>query len=432
MLDENLPAFFLKPSATKIPHHRDIYLSHHGSEPSPFYVIQNSDPTSQLPAHRNVYAAALFDAYNPSVLFGEVLVRPAWSQPTLNAEEIRRNNGITPPPVPLLPNEFVVQLYNPEQQVRVEVKEGKWGASDSYEFAMPQTSFRTPSASNLDRGQSDPASLAITPKVNFVWRREGKLSKDLTCFMTGKSTDTVAAKKSKHRDPDIAIALWRSMREMTIYESNLGRVLEDMEDPKGLEVALLLGAVVIKDLYFGIKGQSEMKEVFNISELPEERKLSGGGRKVVSPPKAGIAAPPPPPKAAARRKKEREKADEAERKRLLKVVEEEAKQARKKAAEVERETERLRRLYGTQGQANSSQLRIPQQQPVVDPRLRRPASAQGSYGQARPPWSGSASSSALVMSGANGVVMSGGGGPGQRPPAVKPKKSSFFGLMSGK
>ncbi|SMR51947.1 unnamed protein product [Zymoseptoria tritici ST99CH_3D1] len=499
MLDENLPAFFLKPSATKIPHHRDIYLSHHGSEPSPFYAIQNSDPTSQLPAHRNVYAAALFDAYNPSVLFGEVLVRPAWSQPTLNAEEIRRNNGITPPPVPLLPNEFVVQLYNPEQQVRVEVKEGKWGASDSYEFAMPQTSFRTPSASNLDRGQSDPASLAITPKVNFVWRREGKLSKDLTCFMTGKSTDTVAAKKSKHRDPDIAIALWRSMREMTIYESNLGRVLEDMEDPKGLEVALLLGAVVIKDLYFGIKGQSEMKEVFNISELPEERKLSGGGRKVVSPPKAGIAAPPPPrtpapnvlhrnslprlqtspqpqqpprqpprpvanashpppppmpdarsqweldaetarlkaladseAKAAARRKKEREKADEAERKRLLKVVEEEAKQARKKAAEVERETERLRRLYGTQGQANSSQLRIPQQQPVVDPRLRRPASAQGSYGQARPPWSGSASSSALVMSGANGVVMSGGGGPGQRPPAVKPKKSSFFGLMSGK
>jgi hypothetical protein len=378
----------------------------------------------------------------------------------------------------------------------VEVKEGKWGASDSYEFAMPQTSFRTPSASNLDRGTSDPASLAITPKVNFVWRREGKLSKDLTCFMTGKSTDTVAAKKSKHRDPDIAIALWRSMREMTIYESNLGRVLEDMEDPKGLEVVLLLGAVVIKDLYFGIKGQNEMKEVFNISALPEERKLSGGGRKVSnpsvpmamglqhsSPPPPRVTTPndakrndlprlqtaanerpprqpprpnavPPPPmpdprsqweldaetarlkaladaetKAEQRRRREREKADEAERKRLLKLVEEEERVARKKAAEVERETERLRRMYGTQGQpaappppgANSSQLRIPHPQQGGPSRYsldsRRPQQNGGLS------WSGSASSSALVMSGANG-----NGGQGQKP--VKPKKS-FFGLRSG-
>ena len=43
------------------------------------------------------------------------------------------------------------------------------------------------------------------------------------------------------------------MRELTIYEPNLQRV--EMEDPKGLEVVLLLSAVVIKDLYFSPKEQ---------------------------------------------------------------------------------------------------------------------------------------------------------------------------------
>jgi hypothetical protein len=275
MLDENLPAFFLKPAADGVKHHRDIFLSHHGSDPAPAYSMRYVDPASPSPAHKNAYGAALFDAYNPDVLFGEVLARPEWTQPTLNQDEIRRNGGIPPPPQPVLPHDFAIQLYNPEQQVKVDVKEGKWGASDSYEFSLPLVAFRTPSASNLDRGQSDPASLPITPKINFVWRKESKLSKDLTCYMTGKSTDTDVKKKSK-RDPDIAIALWRNMRELTIYESNLDRL--ELEDPKGVEVVLLLSAIVIKDLYFASK--DTLREAFNISDVPNERKLSGGGRKL--------------------------------------------------------------------------------------------------------------------------------------------------------
>ena len=282
MLDENLPAFFLKPSSDGIKHHRHFFLSHHGSDPAPAYNLQHADPTSPSPAHKNCYAAALFDAYNPEVLFGEVLARPTWTQPTLSQDELRKHAGTPPPPQPVLPAEFTVQLYNPDQQIRVALKEGKWGGSDSYEFSMPMSTFRTPSASTLDRGQSDPASLAITPKVHFVWRKESKLSKDLTCFMTGKSTDALHDKKKKgRRDPDIAIALWRSMRELTVYEPNLSRL--DMEDPKGLEVVLLLSAVVIKDLYLG--GKEHVKEIFNISGLPEERKLSGGGRKLSNPQK---------------------------------------------------------------------------------------------------------------------------------------------------
>lgn len=472
MLDENLPAFFLKKSASGIKHHRDIYLSHHGSDPAPAYTLHNADPASSAPAHKNAYGAALFDAFNPEILYGEVLMQPSWTQPTLSAEELRRHNGISPPPQPILPNEFSIQLYNPDMQVKVEIKEGKWGGSERYEFCMPQTSFRTPSASNLDRGQSDPASLAITPKVNFVWRKESKLSKELTCFMTGKSTDTVEKKKSK-RDPDIAIALWRSMRELTIYEPNIERM--EMEDPKGLEVVLLLSAIVIKDLYFAHKDQ--MHELFNISGTSQDRKLSGSGRRLTNPPPAAsISGPPsnlpptrndeqrntlprlqttpqqqaplrpprsnrPPPaadprtqweldaetarlkaqaeaeaKELRRRQREREKADEAERKRLQRMVEEEEKAAKRKQAEIDKETERLRRQYG------------------VAPANQRPPSHTGPYMQPIPqhvqfapgrPSQPSASSSALMMSGAN---------PGansslnvSRPAG---KKKSFFGLRS--
>ena len=278
MLDENLPAFFLKPSTTGVKHHKSFYLSHHGSDPAPAYELQHADPQSPSPAHKNCYAAALFDAYNPEVLFGEVLARPTWTQPTLSQEEVRRNGGIPPPPQPSLPTDFNVQLYNPDQQVTVAVKEGKWGASDSYEFSMPETTFRQPSASSLDRGQSDPASIATTPKINFVWRKESKFGSDLTCFMTGKSTDTAVKKKSK-RDPDIAVALWRSMRELTIYEPNLSRI--DIEDPKGFECVLLLSAVVIKDLYFS--GKEHMRDLFNLGAAAGPRKLSAGGRKLSNP-----------------------------------------------------------------------------------------------------------------------------------------------------
>jgi len=203
--------------------------------------------------------------------------------------------------------------------------------------------------------------------------------------MTGKSTDAHEKKKSR-RDPDIAIALWRSLREMTIYEPNLSRV--DIEDPKGLEVVLLLGAVVIKDLYFS--GRDRMTELFSITST-STRKLSAGGRKLSSPPASSAAHPPPTPndvkrnslpklqttpplapplpdpraqweldaetarlraqaeaesRAAERHRRERAKVDELERRRLQKMVEDEQREARRKQAEVEKETERLRKMYG--------------------------------------------------------------------------------------
>ncbi|KAI4741326.1 hypothetical protein E4T45_15015, partial [Aureobasidium sp. EXF-8846] len=204
--------------------------------------LRHGDPATS----RNCYAAGLFDCYNPEVLYGEVLIKPEWSHPSLSQEEIRRNGGVPPPPMPILPSQFTVQLYNPDLQVTVTQKPGSWGGSASYEFSLPQLVFRTPSASTLDRTQDDPGASLVTPKLNFVWRKESKLAKDLTAYMTGKSTDEVV--KKKHRDPDIIVGLFRSLRELTVYEPNLYRV--ELEDPKGLELVLLLSAAVIKDLYF--------------------------------------------------------------------------------------------------------------------------------------------------------------------------------------
>ncbi|TKA21777.1 hypothetical protein B0A50_08698 [Salinomyces thailandicus] len=496
MLDENLPAFFLRPSSSGIRHHRDFFLSHNGSDPAPAYTLRHADPASTLPAHKNCYAAALFDAYNPDVLFGEVLARPGWTQPSLSAEELRRHGGVSPSAQPLLPNDFIVQLYNPDQQVRVEVKEGKWGASDVYEFSMPVSTFRTPSASNLDRGQSDPAGLATTPKLSFAWRKESKLSKDLTCSMTGWSTDTSTKKKNSRKDPDITVAYWRSLRELTIYDTNLSRL--DMEDPKGLEVALLLSAVVIKDLYFG--SRDHLREVFNVTDDPTARKLSAGGRRLSNPPpprgtlqtpndtlrqtlpKLQTTArpthphsqhhqqPPPPPldpetarlraqadaeaSQARRARRDRERADEAEARRLQRLADDEDRAARRRQADIDKETERLRKKYGVQPvQANSSSSRhqphhrpshggssgggsysqsTPRHRPLPAPSSFS-SSSQQRHPQQRPKMGSnglyvqsSASSSSLMMSGGNGNPSS-----SQldvsRPPRAK---KSFWGLKS--
>ncbi|KAL1306078.1 hypothetical protein AAFC00_004199 [Neodothiora populina] len=401
MLDESLPAFFYKRSPDGLLHNTSIFFSQHGSEPQPAYLLQRADPSAAYA--KNCYAAAIFDSYNPEVLYGEVMIKPEWTQASLSAEEIRRNNGITPPPSPILPTEFTIQLYNPDQQVVVVQRPGSWGGSASYEFSMPQTTFRTPSASCLDRTQNDPAASATTPKLNFVWRKESKLAKDLTCYMTGKSTATVV--KRKHRDPDITVALYRSLRELTIYQPNLYRV--EMEDPKGLEVVLLLGAAIIKDLYFS----SNIHQTFNVSEparkasprlalgpvgplgiipmrpngLAAKRKSlprlettpPSSAKPAVSPPadprtqwdidaetarlRAQVEAEERQVKAQeAARRRERERADEAETQRLRRMVEAEQREAAKRQEAIDRETERLRREYGVPQSP-------PQQQPQRPP-----------------------------------------------------------------
>jgi hypothetical protein len=225
-----------------------------------------------------------------------VLAKPGWTHPTLSQEEIRRNGGVPPPPQPVFPTEFAIQLYNPDTQVIVKQQTAKWNSTASWEFSIPQVTFRMPSSSDLDRTQTDPGADANTPRVNFVWRKEGRLGKDMTCYMTGKSTDLRGKKVKKSKEPDIAVAMFSGLKELTIMEPNLYRV--EIEDYKGLEVALLLGGAVIRDLFF-----SDANEQFHITD-PQARKNSAGmrARKGSSPqegasftPPVMTPQPPPPP-----------------------------------------------------------------------------------------------------------------------------------------
>ena len=374
MLDENLPAFFIRPTSDD-PLQSTIYLGQGGQELNPEYTLRRPDPSN--PAAKNRYAIALSDSHNPEVLFAEVLVQPEWTQPTLSQAEIRANNGLSPPPIPIVPNNFTIQLYNPDQQVSVKQIAGSWNSSSYWEFEFPQQTFRRPSASTLDREQNDPAASVLTPKVTFKWKKDGKLTKDITCYLAGKSTD---GKKSK--EPDITIAMFRKGKELTLYEPNMHRV--EVEDTKGLEVVILLGACVIRDIFF-----EASREMFNIDAKPTAiRKNSGpGARSRTTPPPVAGAYPgvfpvpvqppvmsgaqpaqrPPATTAASApvnpaiqhqaeqdmdrlreeaRRKEREKEDRREQRRIKKMLEEEERQRAKREAEVEKETERLRKLYG--------------------------------------------------------------------------------------
>ncbi|KAK3987914.1 hypothetical protein QBC44DRAFT_112874 [Cladorrhinum sp. PSN332] len=405
MLDENLPTFRLKPS-TENPFSSILFFTQNGSEPSAEYLLRKPDPA--LPASRNKYALALCDPYNQDVIYGEVMVEPEWSQPTLSAAEIRAQGQSNAPPVPataIVPDNFTIQLYNPDQSITVKMMPGSFTKTDSWEFEMPVQTFRTPTISEIDREQQDspPAAGDLIPRIMFRWRKDGKLSKDMTCFMTGKN---VSGRKSK--EPDITIAMFKAGKESatTIYQPNLPRV--EVEDRKGLELILLLGAEVIKDIYlmskpglFNVHGggptpngnvrkNSRPSTANGASPAPA---MSGALNSVppatsVKPPPATVAVnsiaaasgvkpgvtftstPTADIDAETRRlqemvereKREREKAERAEQKRIKKMLEEEDKERRKREAEIAKETERLRKQYGVEGQD------LPSDRPSLPPR----------------------------------------------------------------
>ncbi|KAL4922321.1 hypothetical protein BDW62DRAFT_172294 [Aspergillus aurantiobrunneus] len=380
MLDENLPTFYLKPG--KQAHLSTVYFLQHGNEPSPAYSLRYPNPSS--PNSRNRFAAALYDPYVPDVVYGEVLIMPEWTQPTLSAEAIRQNGGVTPPPEPILPTRFTIRLYNPDQQVTVNYKPKTWNSPASWSFEMPQYSFREPSGSTLDRVQADPAAADTTPKLRFSWRKDSKLSKDLTCLLRGK-TSAIQETKTKNKEPDITVSIFKSLRELTLYEPNLYRV--EMEDFKGLEVVLLLGAITIRDVYFATP-----KEAFRISKQNSApasptsnhptanasvaNRPAGPTPLVTDIPPAPKPQPSqPPPARSPQLTKEQEQSRRDEERRTKKLLEEEEKARRKRQAEVDKETRRLQKLYGEE------EKRARAQTPSLPP---RPSAQRPPNGVQRP------------------------------------------------
>lgn len=401
MLDENLPTFRLKPSSDN-PHSSLLYFTQNGSEPAAEYLIRRADPA--VPASRSKYGIAICDPYNTDVVYGEVTVEPEWSQPTLSAAEIRAQAQAGAPPAPavaLVPDSFTIQLYNPDQSVAVKMVTGSWGKSDTWEFELPVQTFRKPTISALDREQQDssPAAADLIPRVMFRWKKDGLLSKDMTCYMTGQRLGT-----RKNKEPDITIGLFKAAREsiLTVYQPNLHRV--EVEDRKGLELVLLLASEVVKDLWLVPKA-----DMFNVQggggSAPNAAKRKNS-RPVVNPAPMGPAvmsgalanitpvqaAPAPPPPAqqntnttqpapnpevdaetrrlqalVEREQREREKAERAEQKRIKKMIEDEEKERRRREAEIAKETERLRKMYGVEGQD------LPSDRPSLPPRTAQQA-----------------------------------------------------------
>ena len=445
-------------------HNASVLLAQHGNEPTPAYSLRHPDPS--LPASKNRYAVALYDSYYPDILYGEVLLIPEWTQPTLSKDEIRKNGGVPPAPQPVLPTLFTIQLYNPDQQVTVKMKTGSWGGAGSWEFEMPQQTFRQPSNSVIDRTQSDPTYLDLTPKINFRWKREGRFSPDYVCSIVGKSTNPDGSKR-KHREPDITTALFKNFREITLYEPNLARA--EMEDPKGLEVVTLLGAIVLREVF-----HSTLQEAFNVSDssshdiqnrpiltklntspppqqprhshdashrpssrqhqrpstIESTQRLPLGSTATEIPVSALHLRPPPTDprsqweldrEAAALKKQvekeenDRRKAERAETKRIKKMLEEEERQwaeaERKRQAEIDRETERLKREFENEQRRLGLPQRPHSAQPLGQNHHRQPhlRPHRGQYLQAvpRPPIGSSGSE------------------------VVTKKKKSFWGLRGG-
>ncbi|KAI7787724.1 hypothetical protein LA080_015093 [Diaporthe eres] len=421
MLDENLPTFQFRQS-NENPLSSIVYFTQNGSEPAPEYVYKRADPAN--PAARRKYAVALADPYAPDVVYAEVVVEPEWSQPTLSAAEIRaqqhQNGGASLAPQPMIPDNFTIYLYNPDQAVSVKYIPGSLTKSDTWEFEMLTQSFKMPSNSQLDRQTQNGEPVAdFRPRVMFRWKKDGRLSKDMTCFNVGKSVG-----KHKSKEPDITVALFKQGRAtaVTVYEPNLQRI--DMEDRKGLDIVLVLGAEVIRDLYLAPDKRPDLFNVGASGPLP----ISTGRRKNSrpSPPPAGPtmagalgpSAPQPRPvmstaniaasssarpndaaidaeterlKAMVEREekerqaekqreaRERERRDREEQRRIKQMLDEEEKEKRRREAEIAKETERLKKLYGTEGQDLTSG-RPPAHQPQGSPPLPTRPQFQG-----RPP-----------------------------------------------
>ncbi|OAA41005.1 hypothetical protein NOR_05587 [Metarhizium rileyi] len=423
MLDDNLPTYRLQQSSEN-PQNTLLYFTHNGSEPSPEYLLKRPLRAES----RNQYALGLLDVNYTSVIYAEVLVKPEWTQPSLSAAELRAQNGASTL-VPMTPETFTVLLYNPDQSITVKHNQGSWNKSETWDFEVPERSFKQPSSSQIDK-DTTPALAELAPKVVFRWKKDGRLSKDMTCYMSGRS---VGGKKSK--EPDITVAMFQSGRNesaVTMYEPNMARV--DIEDRKGLEVALILSAEVVRDLYLsprqdpfnaaGAPGPSHSKTPRQSGSPPQQMPMASGALGLGISPGAGPSSQQASVDAETKRlqamvaeekrqARERERRDEEEQKRIRQMLEQEESQRRRREAEVEQETERLRRQYGVPGHTAEAQ---PGASPALPP---RPAPnqyyASGALGPGKPPMPPRPNSAGSLP------------GPGPSAGAGKKKSSGSFG-----
>ncbi|RKF55546.1 hypothetical protein OnM2_088036 [Erysiphe neolycopersici] len=383
MLDENFPCYSFKPSSLGNSIISSLFFSENNSKPRLVYNLQKPDlSTSDL---KGCYAIALYDPHNLGIVYADVQVKAEWTQPALSVADNRAQNTASTALIPMVPETFLIQLYNPDHQITVKMKTGTWNPMAYWKFEMPVESFRIPSSSLLDQTQNsnDPVLNEDTPKVTFKWKRDGKISKNLTCYMVGKNDDG-----KKRKEPDITVAFFKGGKGLTLYEPNLRRV--EVEDKKGFELVLLLSAVVIKDIFF-----YPTKEMFNIFpskdansgsksklDIPEVSRMNNSTPNIMSNNTGSnthlhSSKPVVVPcilnssvssvfqtsrstksnvdqeterlkRLVAAEEKSRKDAEKEEERRTREMLKAEDEERRRREAAVEKETEELRKLYGSE------------------------------------------------------------------------------------
>jgi hypothetical protein len=361
-------------------------------------------------------------------------------------------------PKVLLPAEFTLNLYNPDSSVRVELKHSTL-RGNYWEFSLPKRSFMFPTSSQLDAGYAPP----VSERMVFRWRKEGGVlsRQQLRCTLVSPGHLPGARGKEKKAgatEPDITLCMYSGVGEkngrgeLVVYESNFRRV--DIEDLKGLEMILVLGARVVNDIWFCATAISfnthaiSKKKSFSSSTMllpptppvsPSNGLLQAGTfprghhqqqqfRPTPSPEKQPPPRPPPPPlpRRDAEAERRRIQAEQDNIRRML--VQEEERERERRRERVEAETVQLRREYeqeqiqlrkAVQMRFAQNQQRQQQQLPPWRPQQQRPEwpPQQWPLPLAERP----------VMSGA--AVSSGDGGKGKG--KGKCARKSFLGLKFG-
>jgi len=440
-----LQAYKYSQLDSRNPSQTGITFASNGSPPDPTYTLTRSQQTP------NTYSISLADAHFPSITYASINASLEFTTPPPSPEGAA--------PKVLLPAEFTLNLYNPDSSVRVELKHSTL-KGNYWEFSLPKRSFLFPTASQLDARYAPPAS----ERMVFRWRKEGGVLSRQQLRCTLVSPGHLPGTSSRERkagatEPDITLCMYSGVGEkngrgeLVVYESNFRRV--DIEDLKGLEMILVLGARVVNDIWFCATAISfnthvlSKKKSFSPSTVllpptppvsPSNGLLQAGTfprghhqQQQFSPTPSPEKQPPyPSPTPLPRRDTEAERrriqAEQDNIRRMLAREEEREKEREKER--VEAETIRLRREYEQEQMQlrRAVQMRFAQNQ--QQQQQQQPQQQQQKWPPPPPPLRSQPSAALMgrpVMSGAAVPPGSGGKGKGKG----KGPRKSFLGLKFG-
>ncbi|KAF8246544.1 hypothetical protein K440DRAFT_631056 [Wilcoxina mikolae CBS 423.85] len=261
-LDENFPTYHFTYADSKSPSPTTTHITFtaNGSPSQQLYTL------SRASSPANTYTISLLDAHFPSITYATLTTTLTFAPSTDSAPRV------------VLPKDFTLHLFAPDSSIAFTHHHSALRGS-YWEFSLPKHSFPPPSNSALDATYTPP----VTDTLRFRWRKEGGVlsRSQLKCSLV-----------SGNDEPDIALAMYAGVGdkagrgELVVYESNFRRV--EMEDLRGLEMVMLLGARIINDVWF-----LPTAMIFNAPDVGGKQR--GRGASAGAATNNPTAAPPQPP-----------------------------------------------------------------------------------------------------------------------------------------